>query len=135
MGFFIAGDLIYQKDGRPAAFPNYKVTDDVLEQLKVNPLRLRGENNAVFYNSEFITFNQMEQTKTTLNSAGTTINISGKLDFRVSPTINISVGGTFAWYDSRNFAFGNSLMNWQSNSHSNGYTWPLYTAFPNCLRQ
>jgi len=129
MGFFIAGDLIYQKDGAPAAFSNYKVTDDVLEQLKVSPLRLYGQNNSVFYNSEFLTFNQMEKTKSTLNSAGTTINISGKLDFRVTPTINISVGGTFAWYDSRNFAFGSSLMNWDNNSHSNGYTWRVNGRF------
>ncbi len=129
MGFFIAGDLIYQKDGAPAAFANYKVTDDVLEQLKVSPLRLYGQNNSVFYNTEFLTYNQMEKTKSTLNSTGTTINVSGKLDFRVTPTINISIGGTFAWYDSRNFAFGNSLMNWQNNSHSNGYTWRVNGRF------
>jgi len=129
MGFFIAGDFIYQKDGAPAAFANYKVTDDVQDYLNLTPLRLYGQNNSVFYNSEFITFNQMERTKTTLNSAGTNINVSGKLDFRVSPTINVSVGGTFAWYDSRNFNFASSLMNWQNNSHSNGYTWRVNGRF------
>ena len=129
MGFFIAGDLIYQKDGAPAAFSNYKVADDIVEDLKVRPLRLYGQNNSVFYNTEFLTFNQMEKTKSTLNSAGTTINVSGKLDFRVTPTINISVGGTFAWYDSRNFNFANSLMNWENNSHSNGYTWRVNGRF------
>ena len=129
MGFFIAGDLIYQKDGAPAAFSLYKVTDEVRDDLSKNPLRLYGENNAVFYNSEFLTYDQMERTKSTLNSAGTNINISGKLDFRVSPTINLSVGGTFSWYDSRNFAFGNSLLNWQNNSHSTGYTWRVNGRF------
>jgi len=129
MGFFIAGDLIYQKDGAPAAFSNYKVADDIVEDLKVRPLRLYGQNNSVFYNTEFLTFDQMEKTKSTLNSAGTTINVSGKLDFRVTPTINISVGGTFAWYDSRNFNFANSLMNWENNSHSNGYTWRVNGRF------
>ncbi len=129
MGFFIAGDLIYQKDGAPAAFANYKVNDDILAQLKTNPLRLYGQNNSVFYNTEFLTFDQMETTKSTLNSAGTTINVSGKLDFRVSPTINVSVGGTFAWRDSRNFNFASSLMNWENNSHSTGYTWRVNGRF------
>jgi outer membrane receptor protein involved in Fe transport len=129
MGFFIAGDLIYQKDGAPAAFPLYRVTDDERNRLSMSPLRLYGENNAVFYNSEFLTFNQMEKTKSTLNSAGTNVNVSGKLDFRVAPTINLSFGGTFTWYDSRNFNYANSMMNWQNNSHSNGYTWRVNGRF------
>jgi hypothetical protein len=129
MGFFIAGDLIYQKDGAPAAFPLYRVTDDVRNSLSTSPLRLYGQNNAVFYNSEFLTYDQMQTTKSTLNSAGTNINVSGKLDFRVAPTINLSFGGTFTWYDSRNFNYANSMMNWQNNSHSNGYTWRVNGRF------
>jgi hypothetical protein len=129
MGFFIAGDLIYQKDGNPPAFPLYKVTDDVRNNLSASPLRLYGLSNAVFYNSEFLTYDQMEKTKTTLNSAGTSINVSGKLDFRVTPTINISFGGTFNWYDNRNFSYANSMMNWQNNSHSNGLEWRVNGRF------
>jgi len=129
MGFFISGDLIYQKDGKPAAFPLYRVTDDVLNSLTVNPLRLYGQNNAVFYNSEFLTYDQMQTTKSTLNTAGTSINISGKLDFRVAPTINLSFGGQFTWNDNRNFNYANSMMNWQNNSHSNEYTWRVNGRF------
>lgn len=129
MGFFIAGDFIYQKDGAPAAYPLWKVTDDVQSYLKTNPLRLYGQSQAVFYNAEFLTYDQMEQTKSTLNSAGTSINVSGKLDFRISPTINFSFGGTFSWYDNRNFSFASSLMNWDYNSHSTGYTWRVNGKF------
>ncbi|MCX6268756.1 MAG: carboxypeptidase-like regulatory domain-containing protein [Bacteroidetes bacterium] len=129
MGFFIAGDLIYQKDGAPAAFPLYRVTDDVLNSLSVSPLRLNGQSNAVEYNSEYLTYNQLETTKSTLNSAGTNINVSGKLDFRVSPTINFSMGGTFTYYDNFNFNYANTMMNWQNNSHSNGYTWRVNGRF------
>jgi len=129
MGFFIAGDFIYQKDGAPAAFPLYKLKDDVQDFLKTSPLRLYGQNQAVFYNAEFLTYADMEKTKYTLNTTGTNINVSGKLDFRVSPTINLSLGGTFTWNDNRNFNFANSLMNWQNNSHSNGYTWRVNGRF------
>ncbi len=129
MGFFIAGDFIYQKDGAAAAFPLYKLKDDVQDFLKTSPLRLYGQNQAVFYNAEFLTYADMEKTKYTLNTTGTNINVSGKLDFRVSPTINLSLGGTFTWNDNRNFNFANSLMNWQNNSHSNGYTWRVNGRF------
>jgi len=129
MGFFIAGDFIYQKDGAPAAFPLYKLKDDVQDFLRTSPLRLYGQNQAVFYNAEFLTYADMEKTKYTLNTTGTNINVSGKLDFRVSSTINLSLGGTFTWNDNRNFNFANSLMNWQNNSHSNGYTWRVNGRF------
>ncbi len=129
MGFFVAGDLIYSKDGANAAFPLYRVTDDVRNNLLYNPLRLYGESNAVVYNSEFLTYKDLITTKSTLNSAGTNINVSGKLDFRVSPTINLSFGGTFTWYDNRNFSYANSLMNWDNNSHSSGKTWRVNGRF------
>ncbi len=129
MGFFLAGDLIYQKDGAPSAFQKYKVKDDVLRSLSQTPLRISGQNNAVFYNSEFLTLDQLEKTKYSLNSAGTNINVSGKLDFRVTPSINLSFGGTFTWNDSRNFSFANSLLDWNANSHSNSNTWRVYGRF------
>jgi outer membrane receptor protein involved in Fe transport len=129
MGFFIAGDFIYTKDGAPAAYPLYKVTDDMVDYLKVNPLRVQGQNEGVFYNAEFLTFNDMEKTKYTLNSSGYNVNVSGKLDFRVSPTINVSFGGTFTYFDNNNFNYYNSLMNWNYNTHSMGYTWRLNGRF------
>jgi outer membrane receptor protein involved in Fe transport len=129
MGFFIAGDFIYSKDGAPAAYPNYKVTDDVLDYLKTNPLRLYGQSQGVFYNNEFLTMNNYEQTKSTLNSQGYNVNISGKLDFRVSRSINLSFGGTFAYFNNHNFSYGNSLMDWAGNSISQGYTWRVNARF------
>jgi hypothetical protein len=129
MGFFVAGDFIYQKDGAPAAQSLWKVTDTKVDELAANPLRLYGQSQAVFYNAEFLTKKDMEKTKSTLNSSGYNINLSGKLDFRVSPTINVSFGGTFQMYDNYNFNYYNSLMNWKYNSHSSGNTWRVNGRF------
>ena len=129
MGFFVAGDFIYTKDGAPAAYPNYKVNDNMLDFLKTNPLRQYGQSQGVFYNNEFLTFNDFEKTKTTLNSRGYNVNISGKLDFRVSRSINLSFGGTFSYFNQHNFNFGQSLMDWEGNSASQGYTWRVNARF------
>ncbi len=129
MGYFIAGDFVYTKDGNPAAFPLYKVTDAKVDELAQNPLRLYGQSQAVFYNAEFLTKNDMEKTKSTLNSNGYNVNVSGKLDFRISPTINVSFGGTFQMYDQTNFSYYNSLINWKYNSHSYGNTWRVNGRF------
>ena len=129
MGFFIAGDFIYNKDGNPAAYSNYKVNNDMLSYLKTNPLRQYGQSQGVFYNNEFLTFNDYEQTKSTLNTKRYDVNISGKLDFRVSRSINLSFGGTFAYYNTHNPSFYNSLLNWEGNSLSQGYTWRVNGRF------
>jgi len=129
MGFFLAGDFIYQKDGSPAAFPLYKVKDAKVDELSLNPLRLYGQSQGVFYNAEFLTKDDMEKTKSTLNSSGYNVNVSGKLDFRISPTINVSFGGTFQMYDQTNFSFYNSLLNSKYNSHSTGNTWRVNGRF------
>ncbi len=129
MGFFIAGDFIYNKDGAPAAYPLYKVNNSMLDFLKTNPLRLYGQSQGVFYNNEFLTFNDMEKTKSTLNSKGYNVNVSGKLDFRVSKSINLSFGGTFAYNNNHNFSYANSLLNWENSSLSTGYTWRVNGRF------
>jgi len=127
MGFFIAGDFIYTQDGAPAAFPLTKVKDDVVDWLKVNPLRL--EEGSIQYNAEYLTNESFEETKHSLNSSGYNINVSGKLDFRVSRSINVSFGGTFAYYDNMNFSRFNSMLNWIYNDHSTGYTWRVNGRF------
>ena len=129
MGFFIAGDFIYTKDGAPAAYPLNRVNDNTLDFLKTNPLRLYGQSQGVFYNNEFLTPDNFEKTKSSLNSKGYNINISGKLDFRISRSINFSFGGTFAYNNTRNFSFYNSLMDWNGNSMSQGYTWRVNARF------
>ena len=129
MGFFIAGDFIYSKDGAPSAYPLYKLNSSTLDFLKTNPLRLYGESQGVFYNNEFLTFDDFDKTKSTLNSKGYNVNVSGKLDFRVSKSINLSFGGTFAYNNNHNFYYPYSLMNWEGNSLSQGYTWRLNGRF------
>ena len=50
-------------------------------------------------NAEFLTNNDLEKVKTTQNTSNYDITLSGKLDFRLSPTINLSFGGNFSMYD------------------------------------
>lgn len=129
MGYFLAGDFTYNDDGAPNATGIYKVNDDMIDFLKVNPLRLSNDGTGVLLNGEFLTMDDLEKVNTTQNSSNFNITGSGKLDFRISPTINLSFGGTFSYYDSYNFNYSSSLMNYMYNSHSSGYTWRLNGRF------
>ncbi|HTX88860.1 MAG TPA: TonB-dependent receptor [Bacteroidales bacterium] len=129
MGYFLAGEIYYQKDGSPAAFPLHKVKDDVLDQIRANPLRLSADGTGVFLNAEYLTADDLEKTKTTLNTSFYNANVSGKLDFRLSPTINLSLGGTFQYANGYNFSYYTSLMDYMYNTHSTSNTWRVNARF------
>ncbi|MGE5424095.1 MAG: TonB-dependent receptor domain-containing protein [Syntrophothermus sp.] len=129
MGYFAAGEFVYQKDGAPAAFELHKVKDDVLDRIRKNPLRLSSDGTAVYYNAEFINNNDLETTKYSLNSDFYDINGSGKIDIRIAPTINLSLGGTYHLYDGYGFSYNSSLMNWMNNQHSTSNTWRVNARF------
>lgn len=129
MGYFLAGELLYQQDGAPAATKLWKAKDDVLANLRTKPLRLSGNGQGVFMNAEYLTKNDLERTNHSLNDSYYDINLSGKLDFRISPTINMSFGGTFHLLDGNGFSYGGSLLNYMYNGHFNQTTWRVNGRF------
>ena len=130
LGYFIAGDFTYNRDGRPAAPGTiFKAKDDVIDFLKENPQRLSGSGYGVYPNSAFLRASDFEEVQSSLNTDNTDITLSGKLDIRTAPTINLSVGGSYNYDDSRNFSIGNSLLNWDKNSHSQNMTWRVFGRF------
>ncbi|MBE0646794.1 MAG: carboxypeptidase-like regulatory domain-containing protein [Bacteroidales bacterium] len=134
MGYFIAGDFTYRKDGAPSTTGLYKANDDVINLLSTTPLRLNNTGEGVLFNGEFLTMDDLEKTRATLNTSRYEVLVSGKLDFRLSPTINMSFGGTFQMYDRNNFSYGGSLLNYANNSHSTGYVWRVNGRFTQRFR-
>ncbi|MEI6898572.1 MAG: carboxypeptidase-like regulatory domain-containing protein, partial [Bacteroidota bacterium] len=128
MGYFIAGQVNYQQDGAPAAFELTKLKDDVLNDLRANPLKISNDG-AVFMKAEYLTANDFEKTKHTLNTTGYSVNLSAKLDLRVSRSINMSFGGTYNMNDGYGFSYFNSLMNYMYNGHNSNNTWRVNARF------
>ena len=93
LGYFIAGEVVYNQDSRPTATGVYKVKDDVLRELELNPVRLSGTGFGTYYNTNFIRKDDLEYSKSTLNTAGYDVNLSGKFDIKTGPNINLSLGG------------------------------------------
>ena len=129
MGYFLAGDLTFNQDGAPNATGLYKAKDEVISSLQTSPLRLNSTGEGILLNGEFLTMDDLEKTRTTMNTNRYNVMMSGKLDFRISPTINMSFGGTFRYFDRNNFSYGGSLLNYSNNSHSLGYTWRVNGRF------
>jgi outer membrane receptor protein involved in Fe transport len=129
LGYFVAADFIYQLDGNPYAFQLHKVKDDVLDQIRATPIRLGANGVGVYPNADYITSDQMELTPHTLNSSNIGTNMSGKFDIRISPTINMSFGGTYQYEKYNLYNYASSMMNSMYNGQQSTYTWRLNARF------
>jgi len=129
MGYFVAGEFVYQKDGAPGATEYYKAKDDVIDRLRYHPIRISSNGQAVELNAEYLTKNDLEKAKTTQNTSFYDVNASGKLDFRLSPTINMSFGGTFHYNDNYGFSYSGSMLDYMYNQHNTNSTWRVNGRF------
>jgi hypothetical protein len=128
MGYFVAGEYTYAQDGAPAAFELYKVNDNVLNDFRANPLTISNDG-AVFMKAEYLTMNDLETTKHTLNTSGYSINLSSKLDLRVSRSINMSFGGNYSMNDGYGFSYAGSMLDYMYNGHYSNNTWRVMGRF------
>jgi len=129
LGYFLAGEYIYNEDGRPSAVGAWKVKDDVLSVLEQTPLRPAGPGFGTYYNSDFLHSEDIEHLNSTMNSSNYRIRVSGKIDVRTSPTINLSFGGNYSYFNNDNFSWFHSLTNFKNNGHSYGNTWRVFGKF------
>ena len=129
LGYFIAGDLIYKQDGRPTGTGVYKVKDDVLAGLRETPLRPSGSGQGTYNNSLFLHSDDFEHVDATENTSNLSVNMSGKIDVKTSPTVNLSFGGSFNYYDGNSFNFYNSLFNYDNNTQVINNTWRVFGRF------
>ncbi|KAF0202125.1 MAG: TonB-dependent [Bacteroidetes bacterium] len=129
LGYFIAGEVVYNQDSRPTATGVYKVKDDVLRELELNPVRLSGTGFGTYYNTNFIRKDDLEYSKSTLNTAGYDVNLSGKFDIKTGPNINLSLGGSVNYSDGRNFNFAQSMFNYDKNAQVISNTWRVFARF------
>lgn len=130
LGYFLAGDFVYRQDGSPSAKGTLnKITDDYASFLRENPQRVTGTGFGLFNNSLFTTNDNIEEITNTKNTERTDISLSGKIDLRTSPTINLTIGGSFNLQDYKAFNYANSLYNWENNAHVKNNTWRVFGRF------
>jgi len=129
LGYFVAGEISYNKDSRPTATGIYKVKDDVLRELERNPLRLSGSGFGTYYNANFIRKSDLEYVKATPNTNSLDISASGKIDIKTGPNVNLSVGGSINYSDGLNFSYANSMFNYDKNIQVLDKTWRVFGRF------
>ncbi|MDZ7774781.1 MAG: hypothetical protein U5L09_03770 [Bacteroidales bacterium] len=74
----------------------------------------------------------------TQNTNSTRVNLSGKLDIKTTPTVNLTLGGNMSYTDYNSFNRDNyqhSLFNWQNNQQVTSNTTRGFVRFTNRFTQ
>lgn len=130
IGFFLSGQGTYEKDPDPSYVKLWKLNDDKLAQLEKTPLRIVtvGAEDNFYRELDYVTKADMTQTKVRQNVASRSVQLNGKLDFKLpgAPNTNFTIGGAFDYGNDRAFVYEYSLFNAQNNPQSIGTTWRAY---------
>jgi outer membrane receptor protein involved in Fe transport len=126
LGYFVAGEFLFREDGRPTSTGVYKAKDDILADLEKNPITPSASGTGSFYKAEFIRKSDMDFLKATQNTNRMDVNVSGKIDVRTTPNVNLSFGGSYNYTDRNNFSFTNSVFNYKNNAQITDNTWRVY---------
>ena len=130
LGYFIGGDFTYRRDGRPYSGDMYTAEDDYITYLQNNPLRVSGlESGGTFLNGEYTRMSDLKKIKTTENTSRYNVNLSGKIDVRTGPTVNLTFGGQFNYNKGRGYNHRGSMFNYDKNSMYFSQTWRVFGRF------
>ena len=115
IGFFMAGQGVYQKDPRPWAGGIPQVKSDKLAQLEKNPIQYNAANNTYYTSSSFLTPNDLTTSQVRPNVASKQLALAPKIDFQITPNLKITLGGNIDYNNYHNFVQDYSLLNSQHN--------------------
>lgn len=123
LGFRLSGQYQYQKDDFPAALGARRFSEQQIRDIEAEPFRV--VNGVAFPSPEFLSNTDLGGAlKARPNEDQTDINITAKIDARLSKNIDISLSGS---YDNTKDRFTPSnqwgLLNWTHNpySYNSGY--------------
>ena len=131
IGYRLSGFVTYSADGylRPKDRRYYMIKDDVLENLKQNPLVYDPATNAVNYAAEFLTLNDFEQVGRKSNLWSNSVYVEGGLDFRFSKNSILQLNAEFVNSIGMNGSVSSMLMNNYNNSESKNHSIQLMGDF------
>ena len=136
LGYFIAGELNHQKDPTPSAIGMYKVKDDVLANLELNPLRPSPTGMGTLRNAEFLRLDpnedgdisdgDFEKISAKQNVEQTSVRLSAKFDYSPTDKFNFTLGGSANYDRGHSFINAYSLFNPVNNPEYISQTYRVY---------
>ena len=129
IGFLLASEFQYNRDGSPRSLTTWKVNDDKLAELQANPLVPASSGFGVLNAADFLTQDDLVGQNYRENVARTSVRVSGNLKFVTSEKTTLTVGGRYNMNQGRVGSRFNELMNYGNNTESFSEDWSTYVRF------
>ncbi len=129
MGYFLAGELSYERDSDPSAIGNWRVKPEVLSQIQQNPLRTGPLGSGTVQNAEYLRADNFENISYKPNTQAQRASVTAKIDIKPSKSTNITIGGQFDYFNRYLYSYTNSLFNSDQNGQRIDYTYRAYAKF------
>ena len=129
IGFLFAGEYQFDNDARPTIDPLNYVKDDVLEELRRNPLRASNVGLGTLSNAEFLTADDLDQRYVRENSGRNQVRMSANVKIVTGERSTFSLGGRYNNNKRREYSYGSSLMNNDLNREAIDNVWSVFGRF------
>ncbi|MDR2085129.1 MAG: TonB-dependent receptor [Bacteroidales bacterium] len=126
LGYFLSAEATYQFDGARKMNGIWTATDEYLDYLLTNPLRVNDAGTGTWTNASFVTEDDLYFRKSTVNTPAINVAASGKIDIKTTQNMNLSIGGNYSYYNYRGYNYASSMFNHFNNSQNIGQTWRVY---------
>lgn len=130
LGFRLSGRYTYQLDDDPSAVPIYRITDEKLAELQANPLV--GNASRSFVAADFLNPEDAEALDVRPFEEYDNLNLNGRLDFKISDAIDVSLSGFYGKISDQFTPSENSrtAASWRTlNAHNNPTQFDTDTRF------
>ncbi len=131
IGFILSGQGTYEKDPDPSYVKLWQVNPDKLKEIENKPLVLNtGSDGEDYFTpaAQNITKDDMYQTKVRPNAASRSIQLNGKLDFKLTPNTNLTLGGAVDYGNKHNYNTNFMLFNPVNNTQTIERTWRTFVS-------
>ena len=115
LGFFLAGDLSYNKVGAISATGYWTATEEWQKKIEDEPLVLSGIGSGTYQQASYTKRDDLQYSRVSTNTSNYSINLSGNINVRTTETINLTIGGSFYSSNSHGFSLNHSFFNTAKN--------------------
>ena len=129
LGFFLAGDLAYNKVGSISATGYYTANEQYQKEIEERPLKPTGIGSGTYQSASYTKKSDLVYSKLSTNTSNYSVNLSGNINVRTTETINLTIGGSFYRYNGHGFSRSYSYFNTAKNAISKSGTTRGYVRF------
>jgi hypothetical protein len=129
IGFFLSGELSREADRDPSAVGITRVKQEKLDELRANPLRPAPLGQGNVQNSQYVRASDLENVRRRENFNADRVSLAGKIDFKLSESSSLTIGGTWDYFDRNEFIYTFSMFNAENNPRRIDNTYRAYAKF------